>query len=62
MCSSLYCLPAVQPTYHVTVGSSQPNRSESDKVIVLNSSHFRNTRSNFQDISIYSTHLHWPSP
>jgi len=57
MCSSLYCLPAVQPTYHVTVGSSQPNHSESDKVTVLISSYFRNTRSNFRILPLYASSL-----
>ena len=57
MCSSLYCLLPVQPMYHVTVGSSQPNHSESNKVTVLSSSHFRNTRSNFRIPPLYASLL-----
>ena len=57
MCSSLYCLPPVQPKYHITVGSSQPNRSESDKVTVLISSHFRNSKSNFRILPLYTSSL-----
>jgi len=48
MYSSLYCLHPVQPTYHATVSSSQPNCSESDKLTILNSCPI---------ISIYNTRL-----
>ena len=51
MCSSLYYLPPVWSTHQLAA----LNHTESDKLMVLNCSHFYNTRLNFWILPLYAS-------